>query len=278
MAPKQAKENENPPMVSSSEEEEEKTVSLPERSTAKRSLKKSDAEDSSKKKMKTVHVDQKQGKEEDETKNQIMFQRIFSEDEGLALLQGILDFTSQKKQDPFKEKDAFYNFVKEFISFDASQSQIATKVRNLKRKFEKAMEKSLRRGKGGEKEIVFSKVVDQKAFELSRQIWGSEGVWASKSKKKLRGKQEAASTSVSSGREIVSFLKAENVTSFALDESTMLAGWNMVRNGPKKRKMVEKQKKVKAMHTQLCSERAKCVDDIVHAIFKDVDIASSNGK
>ncbi|CAA7041956.1 unnamed protein product [Microthlaspi erraticum] len=245
---------------------------------AKRPFKNSEAgESSKKKKKKTTNVEEKHGKEEDEKKKQVLFQRIFTEEDHIALLQGILDFTSEKGEDPFKEKAEFYNFVKKSISFDASKSQIEEKVRKMKTKFEKAVERSCARGKGGEKEIVYSKASDQKAFDLWRQIWGKEGVWASKSKKKLGGKQEAAkSASTSDGEMIVAFLKAENVTTFALDEATMLEAWNMIRNGPWKRKMVEKLKKLKAMHSQLCLERVQCVDGIIHKMFKE-DSSSSNG-
>ncbi|ESQ33174.1 hypothetical protein EUTSA_v10005559mg [Eutrema salsugineum] len=284
MAPKKEKKTANPRLVSSKEDEEEEEshsfkpshtdakdthvekstnrkpkpeISHPKSSTAKRSLEKADHDEVRKKK------------------------RVFTEEDSVALLQGFLDFNSTSG-DPFKDKDRFYGFVKERISVNASQSQVTDKVRKLKQNIANTVRKSIQKGKGGEDNIVFSRDVKQKVFELSRKIWGSDGALPSKSMKKLGGKQnieeeEKPSTPLSSGVELVSYWKAEKNHSLALDEATALAYWNMAADGRKKRALEEMLKRIKAKEMELCLERSTLVTDTLNFICKE-DIGSSSGK
>ncbi|XP_058783641.1 probable transcription factor At1g61730 [Vicia villosa] len=83
-------------------------------------------------------------------------QRLFSEEDKLAIMKCIADFISTKK-DPFKNTQAFYNFVKNSIRADANKGQLRRKVLALKKKFERNDEN-------------FTKEHDQKAFELLKKI------------------------------------------------------------------------------------------------------------
>ncbi|KFK25038.1 hypothetical protein AALP_AA8G058500 [Arabis alpina] len=267
-------------------------VAEPESTTAKRPLKETEEDvEVKKKKMKTELVMKNQEPEEkvsgDETKKQLMFQRLFSENDEIALLQGILDFTSTRG-DPYEKMDVFCEYVKKLINFDANKSQLVTKIRRLKKKFGNTIKNSLKKGKS-EDEIVFSKDLDQKAFHLSRKVWGSNGVLASKSRKKLgenskeiikkeeKPKQNVVSVcrSSSEGGEIASFFKAENTTAFGLDEPTVAARWEMVSDVAKKREMEEKLKKLKATQEELCLQRTGIVADTVKLIFNDNASSSS---
>ncbi|VVA94315.1 unnamed protein product [Arabis nemorensis] len=137
-----------------------------------------------------------------------------------------------------------------------------------------------------EEEIVFSKDLDQKAFELSRKIWGKNGVLASKSRMKVeespngfmllphssRKNRETANvvdTSLTSSRELSYFFKTENVSAYGLDEPAVIAGWDMVADGSKKREMEKKLKKLKAMQVELCMQRTGLVAESAKLIFKD---------
>ncbi|XP_024007220.1 uncharacterized protein LOC112083427 [Eutrema salsugineum] len=169
----------------------------------------------------------------------------------------------------------------ERISVNASQSQVTDKVRKLKQNIANTVRKSIQKGKGGEDNIVFSRDVKQKVFELSRKIWGSDGALPSKSMKKLGGKQnieeeEKPSTPLSSGVELVSYWKAEKNHSLALDEATALAYWNMAADGRKKRALEEMLKRIKAKEMELCLERSTLVTDTLNFICKE-DIGSSSG-
>ncbi|OAY24620.1 probable transcription factor At1g11510 [Manihot esculenta] len=104
----------------------------------------------------------------DDIKKQL-FQRLWSEDDEIAVLEGIIDFTEKKGVDPAKDMNSFLDFIKSSLHFDVSLSQLKDKVWRLKKKFEKHVSK----GKMGE-DKTFSKAHDQKTFDLSKKIWGSE--------------------------------------------------------------------------------------------------------
>ncbi|KFK40940.1 hypothetical protein AALP_AA2G063900 [Arabis alpina] len=220
----------------------------------------------------------------------LLFQRLFSESDEIALLQGILDFNA-KKGDYQKDMDAFVDYVKKLISFNANRSQLKTKIQRLKKKFANIVKNSLKKGKS-EDEIVFSKDLDQKAFELSRQIWGNNGVQVSKSRKKkheeetprefkplLRSSKKRQETVKADARdtslELSSFFKTENVSAFSLDESALSAVWGTVKDGSKKREMEERLKKLKATQGDLCMQRTGLVADSAKLIFKDKASSSS---
>ncbi|KAG8502266.1 hypothetical protein CXB51_002184 [Gossypium anomalum] len=122
-----------------------------------------------------------------------LFQRLFSEDDEIALLKGMLDYSAKKGADPCADMNAFYNFVKKSIHTDVTKAQMMDKIRRLKKKFENNAGK----GKKGE-DRTFSKAHEQNAFELSKMIWGKEGISgkvessAAKSNGKAKGNNKAA--------------------------------------------------------------------------------------
>nr|KYP48461.1 hypothetical protein KK1_029836 [Cajanus cajan] len=97
--------------------------------------------------------------------------RLWSEEDELAILKGMVDFTSKTGQDPLKftNASAFHDFMKKLLHVEVTSNQLKEKVRRLKKKFETTAGK----GKNGEAP-TFSKPHDQKAFELSKKVWGSE--------------------------------------------------------------------------------------------------------
>ncbi|KFK33291.1 hypothetical protein AALP_AA6G356100 [Arabis alpina] len=82
-------------------------------------------------------------------------------------------------------------------------------------------------------------------------------------------KKESENTcTVSRGREIAFFVKAENPTSLGLDESAMLAGWDSFPDEPKKRLMEATFNKLYAMKADLCVDRVKIVSQVVNCTLK----------
>jgi hypothetical protein len=73
--------------------------------------------------------------------------------------------------------NAFYDFIKRSLHFDVSMTQLKDKISRLRKKFENHV-----KGKKGESKI-FSKPHDQKGFDLSKYIWGSEGTIKANGKK-----------------------------------------------------------------------------------------------
>ncbi|KAJ9136285.1 hypothetical protein P3X46_033377 [Hevea brasiliensis] len=126
-----------------------------------------DPKDSKRAKKKNSESDGAVEKPEDMKKQ--LFQRLWSEDDEIAVLKGIIDFSEKKGVDPAKDMSSFYDFIKKSLHFDVSLNQLKDKVSRLKKKFENHVSK----GKMGE-DKTFSKAHDQKSFDLSKKIWGSE--------------------------------------------------------------------------------------------------------
>ncbi|XP_019439220.1 PREDICTED: GLABROUS1 enhancer-binding protein-like isoform X2 [Lupinus angustifolius] len=99
-----------------------------------------------------------------------MFQRLWSEEDEIAILKGMVEFTSKTGKDPYKYAEAFYEFVKKSLHVEASSNQLKEKIRRLKKKFEN----NAQRGKNGE-DPNFSKQFDRETFELSKKVWGNAG-------------------------------------------------------------------------------------------------------
>ncbi|XP_019100783.1 PREDICTED: probable transcription factor At4g01260 [Camelina sativa] len=109
---------------------------------------------------------------------------------------------------------------------------------------------------------------------LIKCLGEGKSVLACKPRKKLGGKLKdinldcdvnVVSTCESFGKEIASFYKA----SLGLDESTVIAAWDKVDDGPKKRGLEEKWKKIKAMDMELCLQRIELVADVANVIYKE---------
>lgn len=104
----------------------------------------------------------------DDVKRQL-FQRLWSEDDEIAILKGMIDYRSKKKADPVADLSAFHEFIKKSLHVDVSKSQLQDKIRRLKKKYENNAGKE-KKGK----ERTFSKPHEQKGYELSKKIWGKE--------------------------------------------------------------------------------------------------------
>lgn len=94
--------------------------------------------------------------------------RLWSEDDEIALLKGVIEYRSKKGVDPGTEMDAFHGFIKKNFHADVSVSQLRSKIKRLKKKYQDLAKTS----ENGE-EPVFSKPHENKFFELSKKIWGN---------------------------------------------------------------------------------------------------------
>ncbi|XP_027078379.2 uncharacterized protein [Coffea arabica] len=126
---------------------------------AKRSKKKPEAE---------AESSERKGNSNDDLRR--LFQRLWSEDDEIAILKGMLDYSAKKKADPINDLNAFLEFIKKNIHTDVSKTQLQDKIRRLKKKYENNAE----REKKGNKELTFSKPHEQKAYEFSKKVWGKE--------------------------------------------------------------------------------------------------------
>ncbi|KAA8524560.1 hypothetical protein F0562_010983 [Nyssa sinensis] len=93
--------------------------------------------------------------------------RLWSEDDEIVVLKGMIDYKSKKGADPYADMGAFHEFLKKLLHVDVSKNQLTDKIRRLKKKYKTNVEK----GENGE-DPVFSKPHEHKSFELSKKIWG----------------------------------------------------------------------------------------------------------
>jgi len=148
-------------------------AATPEKSTA---VKRGNGADRDSKDLKRAKSKESEPEKSEDSKKQL-FQRLWTEEDEIALLQGIIDFIAEKGYDPSKDMNAFYDFIKRSLHFDVSMTQLKDKISRLRKKFENHV-----KGKKGESKI-FSKPHDQKGFDLSKYIWGSEGTIKANGKK-----------------------------------------------------------------------------------------------
>ncbi|KAG6410276.1 hypothetical protein SASPL_128330 [Salvia splendens] len=99
-----------------------------------------------------------------------MFQRLWSEEDEIVILEGMIEFQNKFKVDPLANLDQYHDFIKKSLQTDFTdftRTQLQDKIRRLKRKYVKSREKD-------GKDKVFSKPQEQMAYDLSKAIWGNE--------------------------------------------------------------------------------------------------------
>ncbi|CAL5203091.1 unnamed protein product [Lathyrus oleraceus] len=118
----------------------------------------------SKKRKTQAPAEEDNKKSGDESKK--LFQRVFNEDDEMAILKGIYDFITKTGTDPFKYHTAFYEFVKKSIHIKVTLEQLRDKMRRLKHKYET-------KAKSG-KTPNFTKDNNRIMFEFGQKIWGGK--------------------------------------------------------------------------------------------------------
>ncbi|XP_060187067.1 STOREKEEPER protein-like [Lycium barbarum] len=124
---------------------------------------------STKRPQETKEKDSKRNKkpkiqEEEEKKSATTPIRLWSDEDQVAVLKGMVEFKNQKGTEPNSDMSAFHDFIKGKLQAEVSKSQLSDKLRRLKKKF-------LTNVKDGE-EPVFFKPNDNLVFEYSKKIWG----------------------------------------------------------------------------------------------------------
>ncbi|KAL2475548.1 DNA-binding storekeeper protein-related transcriptional regulator [Abeliophyllum distichum] len=105
----------------------------------------------------------------DDSKKQL-FQRLWSEDDEIVVLKGLIDYATKKKADPFTDLSDFHDFIRENLHVDVTRTQLQDKIRRLRKKYQNNRSKE-KKGK----ERTFSKAHERIAYDLSNMIWGPGG-------------------------------------------------------------------------------------------------------
>ncbi|XP_042002031.1 probable transcription factor At1g61730 [Salvia splendens] len=96
-----------------------------------------------------------------------LFQRIWSEDDEIVILKGMIHYLAKYRTDPTQDINTFYSFIKEDLQVDGTRTQLIDKIRRMRRKFEKKI-------KNGKEPMTFSKPHEKNVYDLSKQIWGNK--------------------------------------------------------------------------------------------------------
>ncbi|XP_019150127.1 PREDICTED: probable transcription factor At1g61730 [Ipomoea nil] len=98
----------------------------------------------------------------DESKKQL-FQRLWSEDDEIALLEGMIEYTEKENGDPYTDLDAFHDFIRKSLHFTVSKTQVQNKMKRMRKKYI---------NNAGKGKKSFSKPHEQKTYQVSRKVWG----------------------------------------------------------------------------------------------------------
>ncbi|THG09644.1 probable transcription factor At3g04930 [Camellia sinensis] len=100
-----------------------------------------------------------------------LFQRLWTDEDEIELLQGFLDYTNQRgggNSSHHHDTTAFYDQIKSKLQLEFNKNQLVEKLRRLKKKYRNVLSKI-----GSGKEYVFKSPHDQATFEISKKIWSS---------------------------------------------------------------------------------------------------------
>ncbi|XP_071697555.1 probable transcription factor At1g61730 [Rutidosis leptorrhynchoides] len=100
-----------------------------------------------------------------------LFQRLWSEENEIELIEGMINYANEKGKDPLADVIEFHEFVKDSLHVDVNDKQVLTKARRLKKKYENNAAKVDNNGKVRS----FSNPHEKKMYELSKNLWGSDG-------------------------------------------------------------------------------------------------------
>ncbi|CDY68087.1 BnaCnng57540D [Brassica napus] len=220
----------------------------------------------------TTSVSAKRAKIAEEAKKPSSFQRLWSEEDEVSLLQGMIDFKADTGKSPYEDMDRFYEITSKSISFEASKIQFVDKIRSLKRKY-------MGKVKHGAESLTKNHDID--CLKLANYIWGSHGMALNSNVKKLGKEEEVValeSAAKSSGTPKKSKKKPVSVEANASDwfEDSFLVGsiaglgvserfvkekWSMVTVETKKR-MEEKWKLLQAKEMELVLHKTDFMREI----------------
>ncbi|KAI3716911.1 hypothetical protein L1987_68137 [Smallanthus sonchifolius] len=196
-----------------------------------------------------------------------LFQRLWSVDNEIELIQGMIDYVEEKGKDPLADVNDFYEFVKKSLHVDVNDKQVVTKARRFKKKFENNVARVESKGKVRS----FSNPHEKKMYELSKKVWGngsnSNVVMSARSKKvKVTPKTNKSHKPVGSGngnvvnevnaimveRKVMQPVRLDHLGSMGLpvtDEMIMSKGLELV-SGSKRVEMEEKWRNLKVLELE----------------------------
>jgi len=100
-----------------------------------------------------------------------LFQRLWTDEDEIAILQGFYEFTSQRGTTHHAHQHdtgPFYDQIRTKLQLDFNKNQLVEKLRRLKKKYRNVVNRM-----NSGKDFVFKSPHDQATFEISRKIWSN---------------------------------------------------------------------------------------------------------
>ncbi|GMY21088.1 probable transcription factor At3g04930 [Fagus crenata] len=97
-----------------------------------------------------------------------LFQRLWTDEDEIELLQGFLDYTTSRGSTHHNDTALFYDQIKSKLQLDFNKNQLVEKLRRLKKKYRNVLSK-ISTGK----DFSFKSPHDQSTFEISAKIWST---------------------------------------------------------------------------------------------------------
>ncbi|KAL0693785.1 hypothetical protein Bca4012_060965 [Brassica carinata] len=260
-------------------------LALPAKSGAKRpSEGGSSKETTNSKRAKKDVEDKKIG---EDSKKPAAFQRLWTEEDEIAVLQGMIDFKKETGKSPYDDTNVYYDYIKKSISFEVSKNQFMDKIRSLRKKYI------------GKEKPSFTKPHDQKSYRLCQYIWGPDGMGlesavksnggASKKSQKKTKKLDSVKQELSFGaspngktvdddeKDVESLVAAKKqdwfensflvkaIAGFGVDEHYVKQRWNLVPVETKK-KVGEKLKLLQAKEIEFVLQKTEVLHEVTSMI------------
>ncbi|XP_010445736.1 PREDICTED: probable transcription factor At1g61730 [Camelina sativa] len=197
----------------------------------------------------------------------LVLPRLWSEDDEVRLLEGILEFRSATGKTYLEDKDGFYHFIKESFTVKVTFLQCMSKITKLKKKYQKRDEKS--------KKPSTLKPLDLKAFELYGKIWenpvsetnAAEDSRRSDGIQKLESDHKNVMNHGQGGDWFCNSVLFCMVAYLCRDEDAVKIDWGWV-SEEKKREMMDRWRVLKAKNDETLLQKSAFLDDIVSLIHR----------
>lgn len=275
MASSSSEEEDEDAVANSSSEEEEETDSESEAEPVANPLVKPPAdskkvETSSKTKKRSSDTEEGKAKrvkrvseENNKKSTEVEIQRVWTEEDEVAVLQGIIDYKNETGSSPYDDKNALYDLVKKTVSFDVTKTQFMEKIRAEKKKFENSLGKGKKKGK----DPSFSEAHDRKVFDLAKLVWGDNGIMALESSSAGKPKR-VVEPAVKKQEEEPAAMKQEFVSvvelvaRFGVDDLTAKQGWSRLSFEDKER-FEEQWKALQLKEFKFYSQKSGVIHEVV---------------
>ncbi|KAF8095970.1 hypothetical protein N665_0320s0092 [Sinapis alba] len=220
----------------------------------------------------------------EDSKKPAAFQRLWTEEDEITVLQGMIDFKNDTGNSPYDDTNAYYDYIKKSISFEVSKNQFMDKLRSLKKKYM------------GKEKPSFTKPHDQKSYRLCKFIWGPDGLGletavksngvSKKKTKKLDSVNQELSFAADDDKRVLlvhggdvdqksdwferSFL-VRGIAGFGVDEHYVKQRWRLVPAEAKK-KVEDKVRMLQAKEIEVVLQKT----EILHEVTSMIAEASKN--